>query len=119
MEDIRQERFEELTQNTIDLKTSVSGKIQVTVLDSKTGKNLLDKVFAGDLLVKDILNAVSAQTGLKPKVDPGIQAVKNKTIESITDNNIIEFQINQAGVLIMNADMSNKAKTVSAAPLIK
>lgn len=105
LEEVSLSRFEELTQNTIDFKTNVQGKIQVVVKDEKTGKVLINKIYAGDLLVKQILNDVSSLANLRPKVDPNIERVKEKTIESITDNSIIEFQINQNGVLVLNAQM--------------
>lgn len=110
LEEVSLSRFEELTQNTIDFKTNVQGKIQVVVKDEKTGKVLINKIYAGDLLVKQILNDVSSLANLRPKVDPNIERVKEKTIESITDNSIIEFQINQNGVLVLNAQMINKPK---------
>ena len=117
LELITKERIEELTQNTIDFKTSSTGKIQVTVVDSKTGAKLYDMMFAGNLLVKQIVSKAAAEAKLTGiKVDPSINTVKEKTIESITDNNIIEFQVNQNGVLVLNADLLNKVKTAGTAP---
>lgn len=118
LELVTKERIEELTQNTIDFKTSQTGKIQVTVVDSKTGAKLYDMLFAGNLLVKQVINKAVEQAKIKDiKVDASINSVKEKTIESITDNNIIEFQVNQNGVLVLNADLLNKTKTAGAAPV--
>lgn len=101
LEEIRNTRVEEdLTRETVDLKRQPGQKISVKV--TERGKEIYSKVLAFDISVKALIAKVKAEANFKGKVDDSVTKLYDKEIGEIAFDNIVEFQVNQNGVLVAN-----------------
>ena len=92
--------FEDLTRETVDLKRQPGQKISVKV--SERGKEIYSKTLAKDISVKSLIAKVKTETDFTGKVDQSVIDLYGKEIGEIAFDNIVEFQVNQNGVLVAN-----------------
>ena len=90
---------EDLTRETVDLK-KVGQKVSVKV--TERGKEIYSKELARDISVKSLIFKVKQEANFKGKVDQSVVDLYDKEIGSIAFENIVEFQVNQNGVLVAN-----------------
>lgn len=90
---------EDLTRETVDLK-KVGQKVSVKV--TERGKEIYSKELARDINVKSLIAKVKQEANFKGKVDQSVVDLYDKEIGSIAFENIVEFQVNQNGILVAN-----------------
>lgn len=109
---VQTERFEELTQASLDLHSGMTDKNKISVIFKDKNTTVFSQEFAPDLKVKQILNAIIQKGNLKiGEIDPNaLVKWKEALIGDIADDGIVEFQINQKGILVANPKIIDKSK---------
>lgn len=109
---VQTERFEELTQASLDLHSGLTDKNKILVTFKDKNTTVFNQEFAPDLKVRQILNAIIQKGNLKlAEIDPNaLVKWKEALIGDIADDGIVEFQINQKGVLVANPKIIDKSK---------